>query len=134
MRWLVGLSLRNAIVIVALAVLLVIGAVRTLRTTPLDVFPEFAPPLVAWTVPPCMVTSRCTRVRPMPMQTSRRSARVHRAAWVSSIVMAPGTASASASPALSNSQRYMRSSPRRIFRQRCWSRSFGCRGVPNLPR
>ena len=46
MRWLVGLSLRNAIVIVALAVLLVIGAVRTLRTTPLDVFPEFAPPLV----------------------------------------------------------------------------------------
>ena len=26
--------------------LLVVGAVRTLRTTPLDVFPEFAPPLV----------------------------------------------------------------------------------------
>jgi len=46
MRWLVSLSLRNAIVIVALAVLLVVGAVRTLRTTPLDVFPEFAPPLV----------------------------------------------------------------------------------------
>jgi CzcA family heavy metal efflux pump len=46
MRWLVALSLRNRIVIVALAVVLVIGAVRTLRTTPLDVFPEFAPPLV----------------------------------------------------------------------------------------
>ena len=46
MRWLVGLSLRNRIVVVALAALLVIAAVRTLRTTPLDVFPEFAPPLV----------------------------------------------------------------------------------------
>jgi CzcA family heavy metal efflux pump len=46
MRWLVDLSLRNRIVVVALAVLLVVGAVRTLRTTPLDVFPEFAPPLV----------------------------------------------------------------------------------------
>ena len=46
MRWLVALSLRNRIVVAALAVLLVVGAVRTLRTTPLDVFPEFAPPLV----------------------------------------------------------------------------------------
>ena len=36
----------ESIVVAALAVLLVIGAVRTLRTTPLDVFPEFAPPLV----------------------------------------------------------------------------------------
>ena len=46
MRWLVALSLRNRIVVVAVGVLLVIGAARTLRTTPLDVFPEFAPPLV----------------------------------------------------------------------------------------
>ncbi len=46
MRWLVALSLRNRIVVVALAVLLVVTAARTLRTTPLDVFPEFAPPLV----------------------------------------------------------------------------------------
>jgi CzcA family heavy metal efflux pump len=46
MRWLVGLSLRNALVVVAVAMLLVVAAVRTLRTTPLDVFPEFAPPLV----------------------------------------------------------------------------------------
>ncbi len=46
MRWLVALSLRNRVVVVALAVLLVVGAMRTLRTTPLDVFPEFAPPLV----------------------------------------------------------------------------------------
>ena len=46
MRWLVTLSLRNRIVVVALGVLLVVTAARTLRTTPLDVFPEFAPPLV----------------------------------------------------------------------------------------
>ena len=46
MRWLVAVSLRNRIVVVALALLLVVFAFRTLRTTPLDVFPEFAPPLV----------------------------------------------------------------------------------------
>lgn len=46
MRWLVAISLRNRIVVVALAVLLIVAAARTLRTTPLDVFPEFAPPLV----------------------------------------------------------------------------------------
>ncbi len=46
MRWLVALSLRNRIVVVALGMLLVVAAARTLRTTPLDVFPEFAPPLV----------------------------------------------------------------------------------------
>ncbi len=46
MRWLVAISLRNRIVVAALAVLLAVGAARTLRTTPLDVFPEFAPPLV----------------------------------------------------------------------------------------
>jgi len=46
MRWLVALSLRNRIVVVAIGVLLVVAAARTLRSTPLDVFPEFAPPLV----------------------------------------------------------------------------------------
>lgn len=46
MRWLVTISLRNRIVVVALGVLLVVASARTLRGTPLDVFPEFAPPLV----------------------------------------------------------------------------------------
>ena len=36
----------TAFVVVALGVLLIVAAARTLRTTPLDVFPEFAPPLV----------------------------------------------------------------------------------------
>ena len=46
MRWLVALSLRNCMVVAALGVLLIVVAGRTLRSTPLDVFPEFAPPLV----------------------------------------------------------------------------------------
>ena len=46
LRSLVALSLRNRYVVVALSVLLMIVAWRTLRLTPLDVFPEFAPPLV----------------------------------------------------------------------------------------
>ena len=46
MAWLVSLSLRHRIVVVVLAALLVVMAWRTVRTAPLDVFPEFAPPLV----------------------------------------------------------------------------------------
>jgi CzcA family heavy metal efflux pump len=46
MRWLVMLSLRQRVVVAALAVILAFAAARTLRTTPLDVFPEFAPPIV----------------------------------------------------------------------------------------
>lgn len=46
MKWLVAISLKQRVVVVALTILLAITAWRTLRTTPLDVFPEFAPPLV----------------------------------------------------------------------------------------
>ena len=46
MRWLVSLALRLRVVVAALAALLVIVGVRATRETPLDVFPEFAPPLV----------------------------------------------------------------------------------------
>jgi CzcA family heavy metal efflux pump len=46
MKWLVSASLRLRIIVVSLAVVLMIVGLRTLRTTPLDVFPEFAPPLV----------------------------------------------------------------------------------------
>ena len=46
MAWLVSLSLRHRIIVVALAAIAVVVSWRTLRTTPLDVFPEFAPPLV----------------------------------------------------------------------------------------
>src|SRR5262245_30903553 len=46
MNWLVSTSLKLRVIIVALAVILMIVGVPTVRNTPLDVCPEFAPPLV----------------------------------------------------------------------------------------
>jgi CzcA family heavy metal efflux pump len=46
MRWLVSISLRHAVVILALAVIGALAAARSAGNIPLDVFPEFAPPLV----------------------------------------------------------------------------------------
>ncbi len=46
MNWLVSTSLHLRVIVVALAVLLMIFGTRVVQDTPLDVFPEFAPPLV----------------------------------------------------------------------------------------
>ncbi|MGI8843123.1 MAG: efflux RND transporter permease subunit, partial [Gemmatimonadaceae bacterium] len=46
MRWLISTALRLRVMVVALAVLLMIVGARVLPDSPLDVFPEFAPPLV----------------------------------------------------------------------------------------
>ena len=46
MRWLVERSLRLRFVVVALALVLIVAGSRAAQNTPLDVFPEFAPPLV----------------------------------------------------------------------------------------
>jgi Cu/Ag efflux pump CusA len=46
MSWLVSTSLRLRVAVVALAAILIVAGIRTLRHAPLDVFPEFAPPLV----------------------------------------------------------------------------------------
>src|SRR3990172_10575693 len=46
LRWIVSLSLRHAIVVVALTVVFVVGAIRLVGSVPFDVFPEFAPPLI----------------------------------------------------------------------------------------
>jgi len=46
MNWIVSTSLRLRIIVVALAALLMIVGARVVQDTPLDVFPEFAPPLV----------------------------------------------------------------------------------------
>ena len=46
MNWIVSTALRLRVVMVALAVVLIISGVRVAQKTPLDVFPEFAPPLV----------------------------------------------------------------------------------------
>jgi CzcA family heavy metal efflux pump len=71
MRWLVALSLRNRIVVVALGVLLVVAAARTLRTTPLDVFPEFAPPLVeVQTEAPGLSTNEVESLVTVPLEAA----------------------------------------------------------------
>ena len=72
MRWLVSLSLRNRVVVVALAVLLVDRlAARTLRTTPLDVFPEFAPPLVeVQTEAPGLSTNEVEALVTVPLEAA----------------------------------------------------------------
>jgi Cu/Ag efflux pump CusA len=46
MKWLIAVSLRQRVLVLALAAVLVVLGIRAVRTTPLDVFPEFAPPLV----------------------------------------------------------------------------------------
>lgn len=46
MNWLVSTALNLRVLVLALAVLLLIVGLRVVQTAPLDVFPEFAPPLV----------------------------------------------------------------------------------------
>lgn len=46
MTWLVSTSLRLRVVVVALMAVVLIVGIRMIRGTPLDVFPEFAPPYV----------------------------------------------------------------------------------------
>jgi CzcA family heavy metal efflux pump len=46
MNWLVTTALRLRVVVLAAALVLILAGIRAVRTTPLDVFPEFAPPRV----------------------------------------------------------------------------------------
>src|SRR5262249_11183118 len=46
MNWLVSTSLRLRVLVLALSVVLLIVGIRTAQRAPLDVFPEFAPPLI----------------------------------------------------------------------------------------
>lgn len=46
MTWLISTSLRFRVLIVALAIVLIVVGIRTADDIPLDVFPEFAPPVV----------------------------------------------------------------------------------------
>ncbi len=46
MNWIVSTSLRMRVLVLALAVVLMIVGIQKARNAPLDVFPEFAPPLV----------------------------------------------------------------------------------------
>ncbi len=46
MNWLVGTSLRLRVLVLALSVVLIVVGIEKAKNAPLDVFPEFAPPLV----------------------------------------------------------------------------------------
>jgi CzcA family heavy metal efflux pump len=46
MNWIVSTSLRLRVLVLALSVVLMIVGIQRARTAPLDVFPEFAPPLI----------------------------------------------------------------------------------------
>ena len=46
MNWLVSTSLRLRVLVLALSVVLMVVGIRAAKNAPLDVFPEFAPPLV----------------------------------------------------------------------------------------
>jgi CzcA family heavy metal efflux pump len=71
MTWLVSTSLRFRIVVVALSCLLIVFGVRTLQTTPLDVFPEFAPPLVEiQTEAPGLSTEEVESMVTMPLENA----------------------------------------------------------------
>lgn len=71
MKWLVEMALRQRLWVLALAVLLLMGGPWVLRTTPLDVFPEFAPPLVEiQTEAPGLSTEEVESLISVPLETS----------------------------------------------------------------
>ena len=46
LTWIISTSLRSRVLVVALAAALLVIGIPTVEDMPLDVFPEFAPPLV----------------------------------------------------------------------------------------
>jgi CzcA family heavy metal efflux pump len=46
LRWLVGAALHQRVLVIAVALVLIVLGVRSTQNVPLDVFPEFAPPMV----------------------------------------------------------------------------------------
>src|SRR5580658_73271 len=71
MTWLISTSLRLRVLVLALSILLVVFGVRTLEKTPLDVFPEFAPPLVEiQTEAPGLSTEEVESLISMPLENA----------------------------------------------------------------
>ena len=70
MRWLIGSALRLRVAVVALAVVLLVAGTQTARNIPLDVFPEFAPPLVEiQTEAPGLSSAEVERLVSVPLET-----------------------------------------------------------------
>lgn len=71
MTWLVSTSLHLRVLVLALSIVLIVFGVRTLKTTPLDVFPEFAPPLVEiQTEAPGLSTEEVESLVSMPIENA----------------------------------------------------------------
>ncbi|HVC96179.1 MAG TPA: efflux RND transporter permease subunit, partial [Pirellulales bacterium] len=69
MTWLISSSLRLRVIVLAASIALLVFGLRTLRTTPLDVFPEFAPPLVEiQTEAPGLSTEEVESLVTMPLE------------------------------------------------------------------
>jgi CzcA family heavy metal efflux pump len=78
---LVSNSLHFRVLVLALAGVLIVVGVRTLKTTPLDVFPEFAPPLVEiQTEAPGLSTEEVESLISVPLENA-----LNGVAWVSKI-------------------------------------------------
>jgi CzcA family heavy metal efflux pump len=71
MRWLVDSALRLRVAVLALAVVLMVAGTRAALDTPLDVFPEFAPPLVEiQTEAPGLSTSEVESLITVPLESA----------------------------------------------------------------
>ncbi|HUY92021.1 MAG TPA: efflux RND transporter permease subunit [Pirellulales bacterium] len=71
MTWLVSTSLRLRVLVLAVSALLIVFGVQTLKTSPLDVFPEFAPPMVEiQTEAPGLSTVEVESMISMPLENA----------------------------------------------------------------
>src|SRR5437016_6685897 len=71
LTWLVSTSLRLRVVVLALAVLLLVFGIQTIQRAPLDVFPEFAPPIVEiQTEAPGLSTEEVESLVTVPLETA----------------------------------------------------------------
>src|SRR5947209_7890610 len=71
MNWIVATSLRMRVMVLALSVVLMIVGIQRLRGAPLDVFPEFAPPLVEiQTEAPGLTTEEVESLITVPLENA----------------------------------------------------------------
>ena len=81
MTWLVSSSLHLRVIVLALSILLIVFGIRTLENTALDVFPEFAPPMVEiQTEAPGLSTEEVESMISMPIENALTGA-----PWVKTI-------------------------------------------------
>jgi len=71
LSWLITSSVRGRVVVIALSALLVVYGFRSVRTAPLDVFPEFAPPKIEiQTEAPGLSTDEVEALISMPLENA----------------------------------------------------------------